>query len=68
MLTLQKLIQKVTETERQEKMILCRLKTIGIVDVEKLRWTTLEDLKESMAFGPLYLKKMNQALILLRGD
>lgn len=67
-MTLKTLIQKFTETERQERLILHRLKIIGIQTIEQFRWITTEELKESRAFGPLYLRKLNMALIELRGE
>lgn len=62
------LIRRFVETERQEKLILHRLKAIGIETLDQFRWTTMEDLRESRAFGPLYLGKLNMALVELRGD
>lgn len=68
MRTMKQLIQQVTDTERQERLIVSRLQAIGIKTVDQFRWTTMEELRESRAFGPLYLGKLNTALVELRGD
>lgn len=68
MRTMKQLIQMFTETERQEKMMLSKLRTIGIETIEQFRWTTMEELRESRAFGPLYLGKLNHMLIEVRGE
>lgn len=68
MTSLENLIGKFSETERQRKLLIHRLKVIGIKTIEQFRWTTIEELKESRAFGPLYLGKLQMALVEIRGD